>query len=290
MEKSLMDRFLTTYFSIKHKLSAEETEEEIRKLKEKGPIESPPPKTIKTRHDDSANGRMFYVNEKTSSKYTVFYIHGGGYEHDFSSFHWMFIKKIVDRTDAMVIAPAYKLIPFGTYRQAFDLILPVYNDHAKKHPDKKIILMGDSAGGGLALALAEQLKIDGGRIPDELILLSPWADIAMENPDMKEYESKDPWLSKPWLTVCAKTWADDLDIHDYRVSPAFGDLKGLSHVTVTVGTHEMFYPDIIKLYDMLDPDESNELIIGEEMIHVYPLVPMPEAKEADEKIISAILR
>ena len=44
----------------------------------------------------------------------------------------MFIKKIVDRTDAMVIAPAYKLIPFGTYRQAFDLILPVYNDHAKK--------------------------------------------------------------------------------------------------------------------------------------------------------------
>ena len=70
----------------------------------------------------------------------------------------------------------------------------------------------------------------------------------------------------------------------------FGDLKGLSHVTVTVGTHELFYPDIIKLYDMLDPSGSNELIIGEEMIHVYPLVPMPEAKEADEKIISAILR
>lgn len=70
----------------------------------------------------------------------------------------------------------------------------------------------------------------------------------------------------------------------------FGDLKGLSPVTVTVGTHELFYPDIIKLYGMLDQNEANELIVGQEMIHVYPLVPMPEAKEADEKIFSAILR
>ena len=290
MEKSLMERFLTTYFSIKHKLSAEETEEEIRKLKEKGPVESPPPVTVRTRHTDSANGRMFYVNEKTSSKYTVFYIHGGGYEHDFSQFHWLFIRKIVERTDALVIAPAYILIPFGTYRQAFDLIMPVYNDYTKQHSAQKIILMGDSAGGGLALALAEQIKMEGGRIPDELILLSPWADIAMENPEMKEYEPKDPWLSRPWLSVCARYWADDLDLHDYRVSPMFGDLKGLSHVTVTVGTHELFYPDITKLYGMLDQDASNELITGQEMIHVYPLVPMPEAKEADEKIITAILR
>ena len=290
MEKSLMERFLTTYFSIKHKLSAEETEEEIRKLKEKGPVESPPPVTVRTRHTDSANGRMFYVNEKTSSKYTVFYIHGGGYEHDFSPFHWLFIRKIVERTDALVIAPAYILIPFGTYRQAFDLIMPVYNDYTKQHPEKKIILMGDSAGGGLALALAEQIKMEGGRIPDELILLSPWADIAMENPEMKEYEPKDPWLSRPWLSVCARYWADDLDLHDYRVSPMFGDLKGLSHVTVTVGTHELFYPDITKLYGMLDQDASNELITGQDMIHVYPLVPMPEAKEADEKIITTILR
>lgn len=290
MERSLMEMFITTYFSIKHKLSVEETEEEVRKLRERGPVESPPPKTLKTRHTDSANGRMFYVNEDSYSKYTVFYIHGGGYEHDFSSFHWLFIKKIVERTDASVIAPAYMLIPFGTYRQAFDLILPVYNDYVKQHPEKKIILMGDSAGGGLALALAEQIKLDDGRIPDELILLSPWADIAMENPDMKEYESKDPWLSKPWLTVCARYWADDLDIHDYRVSPVYGDLKGLSHVTVTVGTRELFNPDIIKLYGRLDQSETNELIIGQDMIHVYPLIPMPEAKEADEKIISAIMR
>ena len=77
MEKSLMERFFSTYFSMKHKLSAEETEEEIRKLKERGPIESPPTKTVETRHVDSANGRMFYVNEDTSSKDTVFYIHGG---------------------------------------------------------------------------------------------------------------------------------------------------------------------------------------------------------------------
>lgn len=53
---------------------------------------------------------------------------------------------------------------------------------------------------------------------------------------------------------------------------------------------ELFYPDITKLYGMPDQDASNELITGQEMIHVYPLVPIPEAKEADEKIISAVLR
>jgi acetyl esterase/lipase len=62
---------------------------------------------------------MFYVNEDTSSKDTVFYIHGGGYEHDFSPFHRLFIKKIVERTNALVIAPTYMLIPFGTYRQEY---------------------------------------------------------------------------------------------------------------------------------------------------------------------------
>ena len=290
MERSLIERFISAYFSIKKKPTTEETEKEIEELKKRGQTESAPPMTLITRHVDNRNGRIFYANEGSASGYTVFYIHGGGYEHDFSPFHWMFMKKIVERTDAAIIAPAYLLIPYGTWRQAFDLILPVYQEYAEQHPEKKIILMGDSAGGGLALALAEQMKIDGIRLPDELILLSPWVDCAMENPDMKEYEAKDPWLSKPWLEVCAHYWADDLDIHDYRVSPIFGDMKGISNVTVTVGTREMFNPDVIRFYQSLDKSGGNELIIGEDMIHVYPLVPMPEAKEADEKIMYAIMR
>ena len=58
-----------------------------------------------------------------------------------------------------------------------------------------MILMGDSAGGGLSLAVTEQLKADGIRLPDELILLSPWVDVSMENEQIPKYESRDPFLS-----------------------------------------------------------------------------------------------
>ncbi len=75
------------------------------------------------------------------------------YHHDFLPDHWRFIEKLVNETNALVIAPGYRLTPFATYKEAFDLIVSLYKKHCAEHPDKKIILMGDSAGGGFSLAL-----------------------------------------------------------------------------------------------------------------------------------------
>ena len=57
--------------------------------------------------------------------------------------------------------PANRLVPFGTYKEAFVLIVPVYKKYCEDHPEKKIIMMGDSAGGGLSLALTEYFKTEG---------------------------------------------------------------------------------------------------------------------------------
>ena len=170
-----------------------------------------------------------------------------------------------------MIAPAYKLLPFGTYKEAFYLIVPVYKKYAEENPSKKLIVMGDSAGGGLSLALTEQFKESGIRMPDELILLSPWVDISMENPDIPEYEAKDPWLFSAGLGVCARYWAGD-------------------NVTMFTGTNEMLYPDTVKSYGMLDESRSNELIVEKDMLHVYPLIPIPEAVPAVKKIVEKIMR
>ena len=67
-------------------------------------------------------------------------------------------------------------------------------------------------------------------------------------------------------------------------------MKGIRNVTMFVGTSEIFYPDVTKLFRMLDVDPSNEIIIGEEMNHVYPLFPIREAKPAVEKILQVIVR
>ncbi len=285
MGKSFMAWFVSTYFRLKRKPTEAQAEAELKRLERKGEEKSPMPKGLNATYES----RVFHVNRDTHSDYTVFYLHGGGYQHDFSPFHWKFIRKIVERTDAAVIAPAYRLIPFGTCADAFDLIVPLYKQYAVDHPDRKLIIMGDSSGGGLALALVEYFRAEGIRMPDETILLSPWLDVSMENPDISAFVRKDPWLTVPWLKVCGRHWADSYDIHDYRVSPIFGDVSGLKNMTVFLGTRELFYPDINRLFDALI-DPSNERIIGQDMIHVFPLLPIPEADAYREKIYETIKR
>ena len=272
------------------KYTAEECEKKIGEVLLEGEKPCPPPKLLKARQENNENGRIFYLNEDTDSGYLVFYIHGGAYRHDIVLPHWQLIEKLVRRTGAQVIVPAYRLLPFATYREAYDLIVPLYRKYCEACPDKKFIVMGDSAGGGLALALTEYFKAEGLRMPDELVLLSPWIDVVMDNEEMQKYQARDPFLSIESLKVCAKHWADDLDLHDWRVSPVYGDLKGIRNVTVFVGTAEIFYPDVVKFYHMLDEDPSNELIVAEDMNHVFPLFPIPEARPAVEKIIEAVTR
>ena len=84
--------------------------------------------------------------------------------------------------------------------------------------------------------------------------------------------------------------AGDLDTKDYRVSPLYGDLKKLPQTTIFVGTHEIFYQDIVNFYNKLkDNGIDVELNVGDEMSHVYPLYPLgPESKEAFKHIVEII--
>jgi acetyl esterase/lipase len=288
MSKSFSAKIMSDLLELFGMYTEKNSERMIAGALSKGEKPTPPPKNLKTRYEDNENGRVFYANEESSSRNTVFYIHGGAYFMDFTRPHWKLLEELIKEADVQVIAPAYRLVPFATYREAFDLIVPLYREYCETHPDKNLILMGDSAGGGLALALTEYFKAEGIHMPDRLILLSPWVDVSMENEKIREYESVDPFLKVTPLRDCAEQWKGGLDVHDWHVSPIYGDLKGIHNVTVFVGTDGIFYPDITKFFGMLDEDPSNELIIGEEMNHVYPLFPIPEAKPAVDKIISTI--
>ena len=290
MSKSISAKIMSNLLLFWPKLTTEETLQKLDETLKAGEKPTPPPKNLVTRYEDSENGRMFYINEKSVSRYIVFYIHGGAYFYDFVSPHWQFIEKIVKETNALVIAPGYRLVPFATYKEAYDLIVPVYKQYCEKYPERKIIVMGDSAGGGFSLALAEYFKAEGIRMPDELILFSPWVDVAMENEEIKDYQPKDPFLFSESLVPVGKHWAADLDNHDWRVSPIYGDLKGIRNVTVFVGTDEIIYPDAVRMFHMLDKDVSNELVVGEGMNHVYPLFRIVEAVSADHKVFYNILR
>ena len=247
------------------------------------------PRGIDYRLDEGPAGRVFYLNEGGNSRYTVFFIHGGTFIWDFSQFHWSFVKKLVRRTGAEVVAPAYSLVPHGTFREALDLIVPLYDAYVAEHPDKKIIIMGDSAGGGLALSLALQLAELGMRLPDELVVFSPVVDVTLSNPDILDYVKDDPCLTLS-QRVPMTAWAGDESPDDWRVSPINGDLAALRNVTLFTGTHELLYPDELRLAKALAGDSSNELIVGKGMSHIYPFQPIPEAKPAFDLVVRKVLR
>ena len=144
--------------------------------------------------------------------------------------------------------------------------------------------MGDSAGGGFVLSFAQYLKNNNLPQPKNIVVFSPWVDISMSNPP---YDSaNDPILGEIGLKEMGKSWAGELDITDYRVSPLFGDKFGLAKTLIFAGEDEIFYKDI-KRY--AKNDDNVKLITGKGLYHIYPLFPIPEAKQAFREIESEIL-
>ena len=90
------------------------------------------------------------------------------------------------------------------------------------------------------------------RLPEKHILMSPWVDLLMDNPEIPEYQKNDPTLKRGELLVEAFYWANGSDLKDYRLSPIYGDVSCLKDVTLFVGTHEFFYPDVMKFSKILE--------------------------------------
>ena len=238
---------------------------------------------LKENVDDviSRDMQLFYMNVENESDKLVIYLHGGAYIDDFLPFHWAMLEKIASKTNATFILPDYPLAPFSDFKECYDKMTVFYKKILEYYPDKDIIFMGDSAGGGLALGLTMYFNELGLRLPDRHIVLSPWVDLIMDNPEIKEYLDVDPFLKLEDLKVDAEYWANGTDLKDYRLSPLYGDVSMFKDVTLFTGTHEFFYPDIIRFSHKLDEANiKNRVLVGEGLNHVYPIIPSPEGETA----------
>ncbi len=231
--------------------------------------------------------QMVIFNDVEDCERLVIYLHGGIYVDEIMIPHITFCDKLAKNVNACVFAPIYPLAPNHTYEETYEIVEKLYSHCLSL--DKPIIIMGDSAGGGLSAAFCEYLAINGLPQPENLILISPWIDISMSGDyDRSGSESIG---SADALREMGKVWAGDLDLKDYRVSPLFGDVSKLPKTVLFVGTDETLYSDILKFYNLLvDNGIDVELNIGEGMNHVYPIYPLvPESKEAFDHIVDVIL-
>ncbi len=184
------------------------------------------------------------VRPASSSGVAAVYLHGGAYISGIAPQHWALVGRMAD-AGVRVEVPLYGLAPQHSYREAYPFVREVWRQLCKEEPECALVLAGDSAGGGLALGVAQELLADGDRVADRLVLLAPWLDLTLGNPAMAEYQRRDPWLVRRGLVEAARVWADGDDPTQPRLSPANGELTGLPATWVFVGTRDIGCPDAV---------------------------------------------
>ncbi|MBR0263975.1 MAG: alpha/beta hydrolase, partial [Prevotella sp.] len=134
-----------------------------------------------------------YTLENDNADCLVIYLHGGAYCFGILDSHIEFCDKLAQRMNAKVYMPLYPILLKSTCLDAFRFLQEVYAEALRE--GKPVVLMGDSSGGGLALAFAESLRDSGVPMPERLVLLSPWIDVTMTNPAIPALEEGDFILS-----------------------------------------------------------------------------------------------
>lgn len=259
-------------------------------LMSKKDYSSPPDKLMKGLNKESKkiNGHnVFKLYKNRDNKKAILYLHGGSYISSFAKAHWKFLANIANRTNMDIIAPDYPTIP-NTYKDSYSMVRNIYENMLKKYKNDDIIIMGDSAGGGFSLGFCMYLRDNKMPLPKKNIMISPYLDMAETNPEIEEIDKKDPWLSYELAEETTKYAGED-DLHVPYLSPMYGDLNGLNDMYIFFGTYDMLYPDGKKFKRMCD-EQNIKLQFKEKkkMMHVYPILPVKEAKEALKDILKII--
>ncbi len=212
-----------------------------------------------------------------STKQHVIFFHGGGYVHEPSRNNLAMIEKFIGLAKCMISYVDYPLSPESNVNETMEMVVETYKVQIEKFPDHQFILMGDSAGGGLALSLAIHIKTMKLKQPEKLILFSPWLDISLTNPEIQLYDDRDFMLNTETLREVGKRYAFDIPTDDYRVSPIYGDLNDLGKILVFYGSEEILKPDCEKLIST--SGLKNTFVKGieyEEMQHDWVVLPILE--------------
>jgi acetyl esterase/lipase len=238
------------------------------------------------------NGRnVFTLSPKnvTPVKH-ILYLHGGAYVQGFVKLHWKFLSMLVQQTRCTITAPDYPLAPKNTYVDSFAMVTMIYSEIINRAGAKNMILMGDSAGGGFALALAKKMREEDVQQPDKIILLCPWLDITLTNPEIQKIDPLDPFLSVPALKRAGLAYAGNADPLNFAVSPIHGSMKNLGEIFLFMGSLDVLAADARKLKTLAEL-EGVHIHYREypDMVHMWLFLNFEESRMAQREILDCLL-
>ena len=227
----------------------------------------------------------FELNEvfpSSDPRRVIIYLHGGGYVNAIAKQHWQLIEELSVASSAVVLVPRYGLAPHHDVDDALKFLEQVF-DYAKGF-GLEVVMAGDSAGGGLALAALQQLKLHDA--VSKLVLISPWLDSDFSHPELHSVLRHDPWLIPESLRKIAAVWSGEDNHQDERVSPVRADLTGLPKTLVMIGTWDVLLFDARRFAEKAQAAGVEVTYTEhEDALHVYPLLPTPEGQQARAEIL-----
>ena len=244
--------------------------------------------TIKINKFKIGNMPAVWVVPSEPTDKVIFYLHGGAYLIGSIDSYLHLLAQIAEASGARVFAIDYRLAPEHPFPAALDDAKNAYLWLLTENiPPKNLIVMGDSAGGGLALALTIALRDENLAMPSAVVCMSPWVDLALTGETMITKAKSDPIVSRELAEKAVKFYLKNMDEKLPLASPLYADLKGLPSLMIQVGTLEILLSDAQRLADKAKMSGAQvDLDIWENMPHVWQFFAgfVPEGKEAIQRI------
>ncbi|HEU4677041.1 MAG TPA: alpha/beta hydrolase [Motilibacteraceae bacterium] len=213
----------------------------------------------------------------------VVHVHGGGYVHPMTADYWRLARALSD-APAEVVLPAYPLAPDATVDDVLPRLVQLHGQVANRD-DLPTVLMGDSAGGALVLAMAARIRDLGGRSPARVVALSPWLDATLDEEAVRDLEPSDPMLAESGLRAAGRWYAGRHRPSDPMVSPVHESLAGLPPIDVFIGDEDILRPAVDDFADRARA-QGAELHVHEvsAMFHVWMTRAIPEGRRTRREL------
>ena len=289
MPSQELKRAIDLQQSLLSEFGAAQTPEEFRAIYRRFLGQFPVPPGVRFESVDAGGvPAEWMVPSGASAQRTLLYLHGGGYLVGGARDYRDTVSRIAGAAQARALTIDYRLAPEHPHPAAVEDAVTAYRWLLANGTDPaRIVLAGDSAGGGLSVATLVSLRDQGMRLPAAAVCICPWVDMEMAGASMDGNAESDPLVKRDVVTGMATAYLAGQDPRTPLASPLHADLKGLPPLLIQVGSAETLLDDARRLADRARAagvDVTYEA--WPDMVHVWHLFGsfLPEAQQAIQRI------